>query len=82
MGTVTLYSERPDTLIYHENCFHVMDVKVIHLSNFFQHVEFLFSSPASAQRLDLDQLMKFCSQGFMMSAAKVEQGCSSILLIC
>ena len=27
-GTYTLFSERPEKLIYHEKCFHVMDIKV------------------------------------------------------
>ena len=28
-GTYTLFSERPAMLIYHEKCYHVMDMKVI-----------------------------------------------------
>ena len=28
-GTYTLFNERPAMLIYHEKCYHVMDMKVI-----------------------------------------------------
>ena len=28
VGTFTVFDKRPDKLVYHEKCFHVLDIKV------------------------------------------------------
>ena len=30
-GTFTIYNERPDKLVYHDRCFHVLDMKVCNI---------------------------------------------------
>ena len=67
----TLFNERPVTLVYHEKCFHLMDLKVKQIICLF-NIEMYFQ-PVETQPLEI----QFGSVGDIMKGRTSEQ-CSSI----
>ena len=56
-GTLTIYTERPEKLIYHDRCFHVMDIKVFNIIVLELSTGYLFSC-VTVLMWNLDQLVK------------------------